>query len=99
MPVYQGNDLKKITGGKKRAYRKPRRREVGSFPTDTIVSETEERVMSRTYGGNSKIRVRKALYANVQIPGGTSKKAKILRVVEAPMNPDYVRRGIIVKGV
>ncbi|GAY25251.1 SSU ribosomal protein S8E [Desulfurococcaceae archaeon AG1] len=99
MPVYQGNDLKKITGGKKRAYRKPRRREIGSFPTDTIVSEMEERVVSRTYGGNSKIRVRKALYANVQIPGGESKKAKILRVVEAPMNPDYVRRGIIVKGV
>ncbi len=99
MPVYQGNDLKKITGGKKRAYRKPRRREIGSFPTETVVSEKEERVVVRTYGGNSKVRLRRTLYANIQIPGGTSKKAKILRIVEAPMNPDYVRRGIIVKGV
>lgn len=99
MPVYQGNDLKKITGGKKRPHRKPRKREVGSFPTETLVSDKDERVISRTYGGNSKVRVRKALYANIQIPGGSSKKAKILRVVEAPMNPDYVRRGIIVKGV
>lgn len=97
--MYQGNDLKKISGGKKRAYRKPRRREVGSFPTETVVSEKEERVVARTYGGNSKVRLRRALYANIQIPGGASKRAKILRVVEAPMNPDYVRRGIIVKGV
>lgn len=99
MPVYQGNDLRKITGGKKRPYRKPRKREVGSFPTETVVSEDEERVVSRSYGGNRKVRVRRALYANVQIPGEGNKKAKILRVVEAPMNPDYVRRGIIVKGV
>ncbi len=99
MPVYQGSDLKKITGGKKRPYRKPRKREVGSFPTETVVSENEERVVSRAYGGNSKVRVRRALYANVQVPGEGNKKARILRVVEAPMNPDYVRRGIIVKGV
>ncbi|MDT7887862.1 MAG: 30S ribosomal protein S8e [Desulfurococcales archaeon] len=98
MPLYQGNDLRKVTGGKKRARRKPRKREIGSFPTNTALSSEEERIVSRTYGGNKKVRVRKALYANLQSPDGTSKKVKILRILETPMNPDYVRRGIIVKG-
>ncbi len=98
MPLYQGNDLRKITGGKKRRNRKPRKREIGSFPTNTALSSEEERVVTRVYGGNRKIRVKKALYANIQNPDGTSKKVKILRILETPMNPDYVRRGIIVKG-
>ncbi len=98
MPLYQGDDLKKITGGKKRRNRKPRKREIGSFPTNTTLSGEEERVVARVYGGNRKIRVKKALYANIQNPDGTSKKVKILRILETPMNPDYVRRGIIVKG-
>jgi small subunit ribosomal protein S8e len=98
MPLYQGNDLRKITGGKKRRNRKPRKREIGSFPTNTTLSSEEERVMARVYGGNRKIRVKKALYVNIQNPDGTSKKVKILRILETPMNPDYVRRGIIVKG-
>ncbi|MEM1611001.1 MAG: 30S ribosomal protein S8e [Sulfolobales archaeon] len=98
MPLYQGNDLRKITGGKKRRSRKPRKREIGSFPTNTTLSNEEERVIARVYGGNRKVRVRKALYANIQNPDGTSKKVKILRILETPMNPDYVRRGIIVKG-
>ncbi len=98
MPLYQGNDLKKITGGKKRASRKPRKREIGSFPTNTTLAGEEERVVTRTYGGNKKVRARKVLYANVQSPDGTSKKVKILRILETPMNPEYVRRGIIVKG-
>lgn len=98
MPLYQGNDLRKITGGKKRRSRKPRKREIGSFPTNTTLSNEEDRVVARVYGGNRKVRVRKALYANIQNPDGTSKKVKILRILETPMNPDYVRRGIIVKG-
>ena len=98
MPLYQGNDLRKITGGKKRRNRKPRKREIGSFPTNTTLSSEEERVVARVCGGNRKIRVKKALYVNIQNPDGTSKKVKILRILETPMNPDYVRRGIIVKG-
>jgi len=98
MPLYQGNDLRKITGGKKRRNKKPRKREIGSFPTNTTLSSEEERVVARVYGGNRKIRVKKALYVNIQNPDGTSKKVKILRILETPMNPDYVRRGIIVKG-
>lgn len=98
MPIYQGNDLRKITGGKKRASRKPRKREVGGFPTETLLQDEEERILTRVYGGNIKVRLRRALYANIQMPDGKSKKAKILRIVETPMNPDYTRRGIIVKG-
>jgi len=98
MPLYQGNDLKKITGGRKRAGRKPRKREIGGFPTNTTLAEEEERIVSRTYGGNRKVRARKILYANIQSPDGTSRRARILRILETPMNPDYVRRGIIVKG-
>jgi small subunit ribosomal protein S8e len=83
---------------KKRRNKKPRKREIGSFPTNTTLGSEEERVVARVYGGNRKIRVKKALYVNIQNPDGTSKKVKILRILETPMNPDYVRRGIIVKG-
>ncbi len=99
MGVYQGNDLKKITGGKKRPHRKPRKYELGSFPTETKLAERDEREVDRVFGGNVKVRLKYASYANVLDPK-TNKwsKVRIIRVLEVPANRDYARRGIIVKG-
>jgi len=99
MSVYQGNDLRKITGGKKRPHRKPRKYELGSFPTDTKLSDRDVREVDRVFGGNIKIRLKYASYANVYDPN-TKKwsKVRILRVTEVPANRDLARRGIIVKG-
>ena len=99
MGVYQGNDLKKITGGKKRRHRKPRKYELGSYPTDTKLSNKELREIDRVFGGNSKVRLRYAMYANVVDPTTkTARKARVLQILEVPAHPDYARRGIIVKG-
>lgn len=99
MGVYQGNDLKKITGGRKRPHRKPRKYEMGSYPTDTKLSDRDVRELDRVFGGNYKVRLKYAAYANVIDPEkGIAKKARILQVLQVPANPEYARRGIIVKG-
>lgn len=98
LSYYQGNDLKKPSGGKKRPYREKRAYEMGRPPTQTMIGE--ERVESiRVRGGNFKLRLKRALYANVTDKDkGKTVKAKILKVEKNPANPDYSRRGIITKG-
>ncbi len=100
MGIYQGNDLKKPTGGKKRPHRKVKRKYwMGRFPTFTRLDNTEQRRIIRVRGGNSKVRLKRAAYANVADPSTNSvKKVKILRVLETPANPQYVRSSIITKG-
>ena len=100
MGVYHGPDLKKITGGKKRRHRKVKRKYwMGSYPTNTTLSEKEKRKIDRVRGGNYKVRLRYATYANVvDKESGQTKKVKIIRIVETPANKELARHGIIVKG-
>ena len=99
MGIYQGNDFKKITGGKKRPHRKNRKYEMGRFPTNTRISDHEEREIIRVRGGNMKIRLKNALYANViDKKTGSTKRVKIKAVLETPANIELARRGIITKG-
>jgi len=99
MSVYQGNDLRKITGGRKRRHRKPRKYELGSYPTETELSESDVREVERVFGGNVKIRLKYAAFANVYDPKSNKwSKARIVKVVEVPANREFARRGIIVKG-
>ncbi|HIC99149.1 MAG TPA: 30S ribosomal protein S8e [Pyrodictiaceae archaeon] len=100
MGVYQGNDLRKPTGGRKRPHQKVKRKYwMGRYPTFTKLSDRERREIIRVRGGNYKIRLKEAVHANVIDPQTkTAKKVRILRVVETPANPHYARSGIIVKG-
>ncbi|AWR99325.1 30S ribosomal protein S8e [Metallosphaera hakonensis] len=99
MGVYQGRDLRKITGGKKNKSRGKRKYEIGSQPTETKIYSEDIREMARVMGGNRKVRLTYASYANIiNINDGTAKKVKILEVLESPANREYARRGIIVKG-
>jgi ribosomal protein S8E len=68
MGFNQGNDLKKVTGGRKRPHRKPRKREIGGYPVETKLSDKEIRIVERVYGGNVKIRLKYATFANVYNP-------------------------------
>ncbi|RLE62829.1 MAG: 30S ribosomal protein S8e [Thermoprotei archaeon] len=99
MSIYQGNDLRKPSGGIKGRHRKVKRKyELGRFPTETRVGEDKRKVI-RTRGGNKKIRLLSTSYANVNIPSqNLSKKVRIIRVLQNPSNRDYNRRGIITKG-
>ncbi len=99
MGYYHGNDLKKPSGGKKRPYRGKRKYEAGRPPTETRLSEREARKIIRVRGGNSKVRLKRAVYANIIDPSSNkAQKAKIIRVLETPAHTEFARRGIIIKG-
>jgi len=99
LSYYQGNDLRKPSGGLRGRHRKVKRKyELGSPPTLTRVGSEEERKVERVRGGNVKVRLKEAVYVNVALPGGVVKKVKILDVVETPENPQHAKSKIISKG-
>ena len=57
-----------------------------------------KRKVSRKHGGNEKVRLLAAKYANVSDGSGKTTKVEILRVIKNPANVDYDRRGVITKG-
>lgn len=100
MGIYQENDLKKPSGGRRsRNYKVKRKALLGGTPVETRVADKEERAIERGRGGNLKIRLKRASRAVViDKKENKVKVEKILRVVETPSNKEYARRGIITKG-
>lgn len=99
MSVYQGKDFKRTSGGRRRPHRDKRKYELGSYPTETKLLSNDIREIGRTFGGNTKVKLKYSAYANVYDPETKKcKKVRILQVVEVPANKDYARRSIIVKG-
>lgn len=99
MSVWHGNlHKKKASGGRKRANRKKRRFERGSYPTQTTLDERKLKT-TRRHGGNLKTRAFSERVASVsKLDTGKTDKADILRVVRNPANVNYDRRGVITKG-
>jgi len=99
LSVWHGDSRKKkLSGGRKRRYRKKRKFEKGSFPAETILGETKRKV-KRMKGGNIKVKVLRDKYACVTDPkSGKTEKVEIVRVLKNPANVDYDRRGVITKG-
>jgi len=99
MSYYQGNDMKKITGGLKARHRDKRKFELGAPATNTALASEEERKIVRTMGGNIKVKLTKAQYVNVFIPGEKNvRKVRVVDVEKTPSNPQLARSKIIVKG-
>ena len=93
-------DLKKrkVTGGRKAAYRSKRAHEKGRGPSETELGR-ERRSLKRVHGGNSKIVLFGIKYANVTDPlTHKTERSEILAVIRNPTSVDYDRRGIITKG-
>ncbi len=89
---------RKLTGGKKRAYRTKKVYESGGYPAETILGESKRKI-ARTKGGNSKVKVLTEKFASVTDPKtNTTSKTEIVRVVSNGANVDYNRRGVITKG-
>ncbi len=89
---------RKKTGGRRRIWRKKRKYERGGVPTETILGETKIKV-DRVKGGNIKVRILRAEYANLYIPSENKVvKTRILKVAANPSNRDYSRRGVITRG-
>ncbi|MFA5572244.1 MAG: 30S ribosomal protein S8e [Crenarchaeota archaeon] len=89
---------RKLSGGKKRAYRTKKKYETGGYPAETVLGQPKRKV-SRTLGGNIKIKVLTDKFASVTDPKtNTTEKTEIVRVVRNGANVDYNRRGVITKG-
>ena len=99
MSVWHGGLRKrKLTGGRKRAYRVKRNYEKGAFPAETTLGEPKRKSV-RGYGGKIKVKALSAKYASVTDPkSGKTEKTEILRVVRNSANVDYNRRGVITRG-
>ncbi|MCX8204486.1 MAG: 30S ribosomal protein S8e [Candidatus Nezhaarchaeota archaeon] len=99
MSAWQGRDFRRLTGGKVRPHRGKRKYEVGSYPTETVVGESESRVRVRVRGGGLKTRLKVASFVNVSNPStGRTERLRILQVVSNPASVDYSRRGVLTKG-
>ncbi len=94
---WQGRSVRKSTGGRYSPSRGKRRREIGSAPADTHIG-IDRRKISRTYGGNTKVRALRCEYAAISTKTGETKKVKIETVEENAANPNYVRRNLLTRG-
>ncbi|MGD6807822.1 MAG: 30S ribosomal protein S8e [Candidatus Bathyarchaeia archaeon] len=98
MSTHSSLRKRKLTGGKKRAYRAKKLYEAGGYPAETILGEPK-RKRQRTIGGNTKLKVLTDKFASVTDPKtGKTEKTQIVRVVSNQANVDYNRRGVITKG-
>ncbi|ADY00962.1 MAG: 30S ribosomal protein S8e [Vulcanisaeta sp.] len=100
LSFYQDRDTKKPTGGyRARPYKVKKKALGGGSPTNTTLSSNDTRNVIRVFGGNVKVKIVGAQYANLYIPReGKAVKVKILRVLETPANRELAKRDIIVKG-
>ncbi len=98
MSTHSSLRKRKLTGGKKRAYRSKKKYEAGGFPAETTLGEPK-RKSTRGMGGNGKIKALTDKFASVTDPkSGKTEKSEITRVVKNGANVDYNRRGVITKG-
>ena len=58
---------RKLTGGKKRAYRSKKKYEQGGYPAETILGQPK-RKSTRGLGGNSKVKVLTDKFVSVTDP-------------------------------
>jgi small subunit ribosomal protein S8e len=88
---------RKMSGGRRRFARGKRAFEMGKEAIETELGEQAEKSV-RSRGGNKKIKLVRANYANVSSSSSRrTERAKIIRVLKNPVNADYDRRNIITK--
>lgn len=96
--VQRARMSRKPSGGRYKIARGKRKFEMGRAPANTKIGEQKVNVL-KTKGGNRKMRVIVAKFANVFDPNSKKfVKSAIKTVDECPANRHFVRRNIIVKG-
>ena len=87
MAIYHGNPKKP---------HKKRKAAMGRETKNTVIGDKKLKKI-RTRGGNEKLRLVAAKYANVSVEGKNT-KCEILGLATNPANKDFTRRKIITKG-
>ncbi|MFC2163133.1 30S ribosomal protein S8e [Candidatus Altiarchaeota archaeon] len=82
--------------GKVTRANKKRKRFQGSPEADTQVGEDKKKKV-KSWGGGSKLKLVKAMHANVVVDG-KSVKCEVVNVADNPASRDLARRSIITKG-
>jgi len=95
---YHGRKLRKIgTGGVTRKRRDKKKHQMGGHFVATRVGKAKNAEV-KVRGGNVRVKLKTAEFANVVMSDGKVKKAKIVKVIESPSNREYSRMNIITKG-
>src|SRR3989344_5291397 len=94
--VSQFRSRRKISGGRYKAIRKKKSRELGREPLYTRIGETKVKIL-KGMGGKIKRCLTFVKEANVLVEG-KYKKAKIESVVDNKANRHFIRRNLITKG-
>ena len=95
---YHAKKLRRVgTGGIRKKYRDKKKAHMGGHFIATKIGPVAKNIRHGR-GGNKKVALKVAEYANVTISKGQVKKAKIIRVIESPSNREYTRMNIITKG-
>lgn len=98
MALWQGESVRKPSGGRRRIARGKRKFEIGReviLPT----MGAEKHTPLRTMGGHQKVRILSSNIVNVtDTATGKTKKVKFTTVTDNPANPHYVRRNILTRG-
>lgn len=98
MAIWQGESLRKPSGGRAKLNKNKRKSELGKGAAETKIGERKVKKI-RTKGGNNKKRLTNENKINVVNPEtGKVEVAEILNVVENSANVHFVRRNIITKG-
>ncbi|MBI5046519.1 30S ribosomal protein S8e [Candidatus Micrarchaeota archaeon] len=84
------------TGGRRRKFRNKKLSHVGGVFAATKVADKDVKARTRSRGGKTKIKMKRAAMINV-VSKGSMKKVKIIRVIQSH-NPEFVRMNIITKG-
>ncbi len=89
---------RKISGGKYKKFRKRKLHSIQGKTRKVKLRKTKQKII-RGRGGNKKITLLSADFANVIDPETkTTKKTKILNVLEIPSNRFLARQNILVRG-
>ncbi|MDG6928216.1 MAG: 30S ribosomal protein S8e [Nitrososphaerota archaeon] len=96
MPNIENLTKRKVTGGKRIAYRDKRRRERKAQPRVAKIGKSQV-LTRRSRGGNVIHYVTSAEKISVSTKDG-NKSVKLLSLVSNPSNRDYERRGVITRG-
>ena len=102
MALWQGSSKRLPSGGRRRLARKNRKFEIGREQqyafVDTALKANDVKLY-RTKGRNQKVRILKAVIANVTDPKtGKTVRSKIVTVKENASNPHFVTRNIVTRG-
>jgi len=98
MAIWQGESLRKPSGGRSKLNKNKRKSELGKSAAETKISERKVKHI-RTKGGNRKIRLTNENKINVVDPKSNKVEVvEILSVIENNANTHFVRRNIITKG-